>query len=60
MNRPSYRDRTGATSPPRLPGHAGNVRRLSTTAVAAMLLAGCAAGTPDAAPRSSGPGLSHT
>ncbi|MFF8406413.1 glycoside hydrolase family 3 N-terminal domain-containing protein [Streptomyces sp. NPDC015684] len=60
MNRPSYRDRTDATSPPRLPGRAGNVRRLSTTAMAAMLLAGCAAGTPDAAPRSSGPGLSHT
>ncbi|MFF7753814.1 glycoside hydrolase family 3 N-terminal domain-containing protein [Streptomyces sp. NPDC007971] len=58
MNLPSYRDRRSATAPPRLPARAANARRLSTAAVAAILLAGCGTGTPKAAPHSSGPGAS--
>ncbi|OIJ86475.1 glycoside hydrolase family 3 N-terminal domain-containing protein [Streptomyces colonosanans] len=59
MNVPSYRDRRNATAPPWLPGRATTARRLSTAAaVAAVLLAGCGTGTPKAAPRSSGPGVS--
>ncbi|MEV6118676.1 glycoside hydrolase family 3 N-terminal domain-containing protein [Streptomyces sp. NPDC052109] len=47
------------TAPTRVPGRASNARRLSTAAaVAAMLLAGCGTGTPQAAPHSGGPGLS--
>ncbi|WP_028801108.1 glycoside hydrolase family 3 N-terminal domain-containing protein [Streptomyces sp. 142MFCol3.1] len=59
MNPLEYRDHGSVTPPPRLPGRARNARRLSTAAaVAAMLLAGCATGTPKAAPHSSGPGVS--
>jgi beta-N-acetylhexosaminidase len=60
MNLPSYRDPTSAAAPTRVSGRARNARRLSTAvAVAAMLLAGCGAGTPKATSHStSGPGLS--
>ncbi|WP_432187227.1 glycoside hydrolase family 3 N-terminal domain-containing protein [Streptomyces sp. Tue6028] len=59
MNLLEYRDRGSVTPSPRLPGRARNARRLSTAAaVAAMLLAGCAAGTPTSAPHSTGRGVS--
>ncbi|GGN62596.1 hypothetical protein GCM10011579_029890 [Streptomyces albiflavescens] len=58
MNHPSHRDRISTTAPPRLPGRATPARRLSTAAVAAVLLAGCGTGTPKASPHSSGPGES--
>ncbi|WP_330342274.1 glycoside hydrolase family 3 N-terminal domain-containing protein [Streptomyces sp. NBC_00557] len=59
MNLPSYRDSRSATAPTRVSGRARNAARLSTAAaVAAMLLAGCGAGTPKATSHStSGPGL---
>ncbi|MET8802204.1 glycoside hydrolase family 3 N-terminal domain-containing protein [Streptomyces sp. NPDC004546] len=60
MNLPTYRDCSSATASPRLPRRAGTARRLSTAAVAAMLLAGCGAGAPKATPHSSGPGVSRT
>ncbi|MGW4568795.1 glycoside hydrolase family 3 N-terminal domain-containing protein [Streptomyces sp. NPDC004561] len=59
MNLPSHRDRSSATAPPRVPGRAGTAPRLSVTAaVAVVLLASCGAGTPKAAPHSTGTGVS--
>ncbi|MFF4042746.1 glycoside hydrolase family 3 N-terminal domain-containing protein [Streptomyces sp. NPDC001816] len=55
MNLPSYRDRSTTTASPLLPSRARNARRLSATAVAAMLLAGWSAGTPTASPPSGSP-----
>lgn len=59
MHLPSYRDRTSATAPARLPGRAPTARGLSAAAaLAVMLLASCGTGTREPAPHSGGPGVS--